>query len=173
MSIAAQRIHQPMSPRLLGRAPLLSGAAFSQTQYGPFTHTVPPPYRPDYSSQLPYDYTQQQQSGYDGYGLHANYLGQPNVLSQQLGYSAAMLGDSLSGLSSATAQSLQLPSLAQYAQPADPSQMQYRQAPQSNQAQSSSQPEAYYSQGVALPANVAFPYSQAYSSMPAGGSFFS
>ena len=74
MSLAAQRINQPMSPSLLGRAPLLSGAALSQTQYAPYTHTVPPSYRPDYSSQLPFDYTQSQQSGFDGYGMHANYL---------------------------------------------------------------------------------------------------
>ena len=162
-----------MSPSLLSRGPLLSSnVAIGRAQYGPFAQTPPPPYRPDYTAQLPpsYDYTQQQ-SGLDGYGMHASYLGQTHSMAQQLGYNAANLAD-LSGLSSASAQSLQLP-LSQYIQQPDSLHMPYRPALHSSQALNPPQPDTYYSQALPLPGVAAFPYSQAYPSTPSGGSFFS
>lgn len=172
MSLAAQRIQQPLSPSLLTSNPLLASAAFGQAPFGAYAHAAAPPLRPDYSTQLPplYDHVQQQQPAHNGYGTHAHYL--PNNMAP-FGYSAASLAD-ISSFSGAIGQPVQLPSLGQYGQPSDAPHNPYSPAIHSNQAQIPSQPETYYSQG-ALPgsSSVTLPYSQAYPSVPGGGSFFS
>lgn len=170
VSLAAQRIQQPLSPSLLTSNPLLANAAFGQPAFGAYAHAAPPPLRPDYSTHLPplYDHLQQQQPAHNGYGTHAHYL--PNNMAQ-FGYSAASLAD-ISSFSGAVGQPVQLPSLGQYGQPSDAPHNPYSPAIRSNQAQIPSQPDTYYSQG-ALPgsSSVTLPYSQAYPSVP-GGAFF-
>ena len=182
MTLAAQ-IQQPLSPGLLGRGPPLAGPSFAPPHYGALSGRAPDPSPrpgpyPPYPS-TSYGYPLQQ--SFEGYGqsIHPGYFGQPAgspLAHQHLPFelTTAALAD-MSGMTT-MGSSPQQHSQSLYGQQSDAAHMsQLRPIFPPNQLlpPNAYQQKAVSAQDFTMSGDAGFSFSQAYASMPAGGSFYS
>lgn len=184
MTLAAQRIQQPLSPGLLGRPPPPAAPSFAPAQYGSLSgHGPLPSSGQEYSPYPSTSYGHSIQQSFDGYGqsLNPSYFGQtaesPHV-HQHIPFGAlttAALAD-MSGISTVGClPQLQQP-VAPYGQQTDSfNAFQLRPIFPPNQMllPNSHQQKAMSAQDFSLPNDAGFAYSQPYASMPTGASFYS
>ena len=185
MTLAAQRIQQPLSPGLLGQGPPLAGPSFAPPppHYGalpgqaPHPPPGPPESYPPYPS-TPYGYPLQQ--SYDGYGQSLNppYPGQPagNPLANQ--HLPCAFPTAVADMSAMTATGSTLQQQhpqAMYGQQSDGAHMsQLRPIFPPSHPPNAYQQNASSAQNYTMSGDVNnFAFSQPYASMPAGGSFYS
>ncbi|KAL3161611.1 hypothetical protein ABBQ32_010469 [Trebouxia sp. C0010 RCD-2024] len=172
MTLAAQRIQQPLSPGLLGQGPPLAGPSFAPPHYGALPGPHPPP-RPDSYPPYPstsYGYPLQQ--SYDSYGqtLNPAYLAQP--AGSSLANPFALTTGALADMSSMTAMSSSQPQLqpqSYYGQQTDAAHL--SQLPPN--PPNAYQHKAPSMQNYTASGDASFPFSQPYASMPTGGQFYS
>ena len=183
MTLAAQRIQQPLSPSVLGRGPPLAAPSFAPSQYGSLPghapHLSPGAGYPPYPS-TSYGYPLQQ--SYDGYGqsLNPSYLSQTadSHLAHQhipFGLTTAALAD-MSRIESMGCLPQQQHPATLYGQQPDSfntSQLRPIFPPNQMQLPDPHQQKVMSAQEFNLPHDASFAYSQPYASMPTGGNFFS
>ena len=182
MTLAAQRIQQPL-PGLLGRGPSLAGPSFAPPQYGAIPGQVPIPLpQPDYPPYPSTSYGYPLQQGFEGYGqsLNPNYgqsAGSPSANQHiPFGLTSSALAD-ISGFASTGCLPLQQPQSASlYGQHLDAfntSQLRPIFPPNQMLVPSQYQQKLMGAHDFTQSTDASFSYSQPYTSMPAGASFYS
>lgn len=182
MTLAAQRMQQPLSPGLLAAAsvPGMNAPPFGPAPYGTLSGQAPQPsQRPDLVPYPSTSYNYPFQQGYDGYGSNFNnsYIdpatGSP-LAHQQLpfGLSSAALAD-MSSLASLTTlpQQSQQPLYEQQSHALYTSHLRPTLPPSQMLLPNAYQQKPDGTQQFALPGDATFAYPQLYSNAPATGSF--
>lgn len=183
MTLAAQRIQQPLSPSLLGRGPPHAAPSFAPSQYGSLPGHAPAPSPgagyPPYPS-TSYGYPLQQ--SYDGYGQSLN----PSYMSQTADSPLAHQHIPFALTTAALADMSRIESMGCLPQQQHPASLYSQQTDAFNTSQlrpifppnqmllpDPYQQKAMSTQDFNLPRDTGLAYSQPYASMPTGGYFFS
>lgn len=179
MTLAAQRIQQPLSPGLLAQAPALNAPSFGPPPYGALPGQPPPSPRPDLGPYPSTSYNYPFQQGFDAYtnSLSSNYLNQSSgspLAHQHLpfGLSSSALAD-MSGFASLASlpQQSQQPGSDQQSHALHTSYLRPAIPPNQMLLPHAYQQKAISSQDYSLPGDANFAYSQLYANLPASGSF--